>query len=307
VAKKALFEQKITCPVCENGFTITRVRSSACFVLRRESDFRVKYRDLDPLLYSIWVCPNCQYANMENEFVKGLSENDKKKLKTELPPLKSSEPDLWHERTPETALRAVHLALRSAIIRQAPAIVMAGLFLRGSWIFREIGNTEMEKEFLGKAKRLYEYSFEKESNRYLEQMGQARVMYLIGELNRKLGNFDDAVRWFSRILSNRNMVVEPDLQRLIRDQWEVAREEHKKGSAGEPQEEKKEMKPVEISIVLGHEQAEWLKHVVQRSFEYHGARIEDAEIIKVIIELLAEKYPDLALKSVEELKNLLAV
>lgn len=332
----AFFEQQKVCPVCQTKFTVTRVRSSACFVTHRETDFHVKYRDIDPLLYSIWVCPNCQYANNDRDFNQDFSPHELERLKKGLPLLKSEEPNFSAERTPQTALRAVELAIRSAMVRQAPAIVLAGFYLRGAWLYRDLGKSEEEMKFIEQARKLYQQSFEKEWGRFSAKMSDSRIMYLIGELFRRQGDNEEAIKWFSRTVTNKDIKSEPELNRLVRDQWEIAREDFKKQQAGEhvvkttagaekdpddktpdapsdaAEKEVNVNKPrsregkVKMFLSLYMDQVNWLKKIASQAYDKNNVFMEKETVARAIIDAVMEKYPELDdFNSEEELKKLI--
>lgn len=332
----AFFEQQKVCPICQTKVTVTRVRSSACFVTERETDFHVKYRDINPLLYSIWVCPNCQYANNDKDFNQEFQPHEIARLTKGLTLLKSEEPDLSGQRTPQSALRAVELAIRTAMVRQAPAIQLAGFYLRGAWFFRNMGKTEDELKYLDQARKLYQHSFEKEWRRYAAKMSDSRIMYLIGELFRRLGDNEEAIKWFSRTVMNKDIKNEPEINRLVRDQWEIAREDYRKQQAGQPKQpankevaatdsaapEKTADLPVEktaqaaqskprgskvkMFLSLYIDQVDWLKQMASKSYDKHKVFMEKEMVARAIIDAVMEKFPDLGdFKSEEELKQII--
>lgn len=335
--KTAFFEQQKQCPVCSTKFTVTRVRSSVCIVMQRETDFHVKYRDIDPLLYSIWVCPNCQYANNDKDFIQDFKPHEMERMKKGLPLLKTEEPDFSGERTPPAALRTVELAIRTAMVRQAPSIILAGLYLRGAWLLRDLGKNQESLNFTEQAKKLYQLSFEKEWGRFAAKMSDSRIMYLIGELNRRLGDYEEAIKWFSRTINNKDIKTEPEINRLVRDQWEIAREDYKKQQANPttmaaapenvsvekvatvdqgpapsddtipaPAPAKTRGSKVKILLSLYLDQVDWLKRSASKVYDKHQVFMEKEMVARAIIDAVMERLPDLGdFKSEEELKDLI--
>ncbi|MNF06766.1 hypothetical protein D3C80_2067870 [compost metagenome] len=55
-------------------------------------------------------------------------------------------------------------------------------------------------------------------------------MYLIGELNRRIGEFSNAVKWFSRLINDQR-IMDAAMIRAAREQWTLLREQM---SGGEP-------------------------------------------------------------------------
>ncbi|NLJ78738.1 MAG: DUF2225 domain-containing protein, partial [Tissierellia bacterium] len=52
----------------------------------------------------------------------------------------------------------------------------------------------------------------------------SKLSYLIGELSRRLGDKDDAVSWFNTCLEFPETKTSPALEKLVREQWRLARE-----------------------------------------------------------------------------------
>jgi len=332
--KEAFFEQQKVCPVCKTKFTITRIRSSACMVQERETDFHVKYRDVDPLLYSIWVCPNCQYASSDKDFETDFKPQEMERLKKGLPMLKSEEPDFSSQRVPQTALRTFELGLRTAMIKQSPAIVVAGLYLRAAWMYREMGKKEEEINYIEQARKLYQHSFEKEWGRYAAKMSDSRIMYLIGELYHRCGDYEEAIKWFSRTVMNKDIKKEPEINRLVRAQWETAREGYKAQQGGKvssqaadngqkevtpekapdkpeeiiekPPQPKSRGSKVKMFVSLYMDQVEWLKVTANKPYEKHKVFLGKESVARAVIDAVMEKIPDPGkFKSEEELKQMI--
>ena len=326
---ESFFEQQKVCPVCQTKFTVTRVRSSACFVISRDTDFRVKYRDIDPLLYSIWVCPGCQYTNTDKDFNQEFGPHELERLKKGLGMLKSDEPDFSGQRNMQTGLRTMELALRTAMVRQVPSIVLAGYYLRAAWVCRELGKTEEELKNIEQARNNYQKSFEKEWGRYAAKMSDSRIMYLIGELNRRLGECEEAIKWFSRAVMNKDIKSEPEINRLVRDQWEIAREEYKRQQAGKTQqppavevspnlapptavenktveiESKSRGSKVKMYMGLYMDQVDWLKNMSNKVYDKYKITLEKEAVARAVFDAVMEKCSDLdEYKTEEELKGM---
>lgn len=52
----------------------------------------------------------------------------------------------------------------------------------------------------------------------------ARLMYLIGELNRRIGEYSVAVMWFSRLINDQK-IMDAAMIRAAREQWVILREQ----------------------------------------------------------------------------------
>ncbi len=81
-------------------------------------------------------------------------------------------------------------------------------------------NHNDEKRFLRFALQAYIRVYEVEG----VELNNAKLMYLIGELNRRIGEWNDAVRWFSRVVNDKK-IVDAAMIRASREQWQLIREE----------------------------------------------------------------------------------
>jgi uncharacterized protein (DUF2225 family) len=326
------YEQEKKCPVCDTKFKVTRVRSSACFVTERDTDFFIRYRDVNPVHYSIWVCPNCNYASTEKNFPEPLRPVEMERLKKGLPLLKQEEPDFSSERSLQVALRATELAIRTAQLRQSGFGFMASLFLRAAWVSREMGNAALEKEYLRKALDLYKSSYEKEGFGPT-RLSDVRLMYLIGELNRRLGQYEEAIQWFSRVVMHKDIHKEPEIQRTARMQWEQAKEEFKTApktgdsspapaltvpaaADNTPPANDNKAAPVPVSQVSRHrpkskmfaslynDQIEWLKHLSNTCHEREKVLLERETILRAVVDAVMSRFPEIdGFSTEEELKQ----
>jgi len=78
----------------------------------------------------------------------------------------------------------------------------------------------MEDRFLKHALEAYTSLFEGAES----ELNDAKLMYLIGELNRRLGNYHEAVRWFSRVVHDKR-IMDANMIRASREQWALITDE----------------------------------------------------------------------------------
>jgi len=213
-----LYQVKAKCIHCEYEFQTSRVRPSFKKATGTDTDFYVKYKDINPEYYVVRVCPFCGFSTTEN-------------FSDKLPPAKKSEFELrvrvnWTfrdyggQRSWADALHAYKLALLCAQIKEEKDRVIAGLLHHIAWLFREKGDTAQERRFLEYALESYIKVYETEGM----DINNARLMYLIGELNRRLGNYHEAVKWFSRVINDKK-IMDSAMIRASREQWAQTRED----------------------------------------------------------------------------------
>ncbi|WP_424660281.1 DUF2225 domain-containing protein [Desulfofundulus sp.] len=192
-----LYQSEIKCPVCSTTFTVCKVFQYKLSVTGQDSDFRQRYRDFEPLLYSIWVCPACFYANQCTDFP-NLSARQKKLLqdgKAERQKVFSG--TMATPGTLEFALLAHRLALFNSEQMAAEPDKIARLWLHLAWLYEDGGQ---KKAALDARARALEYSQRAyfNSSRKLSTKQEQQLAYLIGELHFRLGQYAEALDFFRR-------------------------------------------------------------------------------------------------------------
>lgn len=209
-----LFDKDTKCLCCEGDFTVQRIRNSKIAISKKDTDFCNYYtNEENPYYYEVWICPHCGFAYNAN--FKPLNPAQKETVYNEyckrVTPLK-----LGSQRSLEDALQAFKLALVCASISGQDNTIIAGLFLRIAWLYRFQGNNEEETKFLAKAVEGFQDVYQNGDPKR-NPLGEHKLIYLLGELNGRLGNYQEARRWFNMLLSQRE--IEPAIKNLARDQW----------------------------------------------------------------------------------------
>ncbi|WP_438434132.1 DUF2225 domain-containing protein [Gorillibacterium sp. sgz500922] len=213
-----LYQVTEKCGYCETEFRTSKVRSSFKKASFTDTDFFCRYKSINPDYYIVAVCPFCGYAFSEN-FSDGLSPAFRTKF--ELTVRKNWQGGSFGgERSWDDALRTFKLALLCAQIKQEKDRVAAGLLHHIAWLYREKGDEEQERRFLELALEAYIKVYELEGI----SVNNARLMYLLGELNRRLGNYNEAVRWFDRVVNDKK-ILDSAMIRASRDQWAATRQD----------------------------------------------------------------------------------
>jgi uncharacterized protein len=213
-----LYPINVKCNYCDNSFQTMRVRPSFKKATSTDTDFCVHYKEINPDYYVVRICPFCGYASTENFSDKITSAQ--KMLFEEKVARNWSMREYGNERTWEDAMQSYKLALVSAQIKDEKSRVIAGLLHHISWLYRYKGETEQELRFLQFALDAYISVYETEGM----DLNNARLMFLIGELNRRLKHYNEAVKWFARIINDRK-IMDSGMIRASREQWAVTRED----------------------------------------------------------------------------------
>jgi len=213
-----LYLSTAECPCCQTTFKVTKVRPSFKNPYKSDTDFCGYYKnEVNPDYYVIRVCPQCGYAFSENA-IKRMTDEQKQRYYNEIG--KHWTEQFFHgERTIDQALTTYKRALIIAQLMKEEPRLIAGFLHHIAWLYRYKGQAEEEKRFLQFALEQYIVVFEQETN----SEKNARLLYIIGELNKRVGNFQEAVKWFSRVVNDQS-IVDAGMIRASREQWKETAE-----------------------------------------------------------------------------------
>jgi uncharacterized protein (DUF2225 family) len=170
----------LACPLCYSNF------SHSCSTDTRDTpvfgyglDFRLIPRDCNRTA-DIATCPHCHFTSRVQDYHRRLPGHVKEMIRSnEYAAIFEGYPDEEHEARSWLALISV-LEVRRLNPRD-----LAIMSLKGSWAARELGSTATEKELLIKANS----NLDDALRRGLTKGDPGMTMYLLGEINRRIGEF----------------------------------------------------------------------------------------------------------------------
>lgn len=215
-----LYDKKLVCPICDNKYTSKRVKYSKMRVDGRDSDLFTHYKGENPVKYSVSSCNKCGFTCLDSEI--NNIKPDKKKVILENITKNWTDKDFCGYRTNKEAEVATKLAIYCGQLIDLPNIYLASLALRLAWIYRLDNKPEEEERFLKHSLEFFKegYTNERIKNTSFDKI---TIEYLIGELNRRLGNKKQAIQWFNTVVSNK-YTSNPRIEKLAREQWRLAKE-----------------------------------------------------------------------------------
>ena len=219
-----LYDKNIVCPICDHKFTTKKVKSKSIKVLKRDTDFRAEYENENPTFYGVDVCPNCGHARFESDFT-DVTEAAKKTI-TDLISSKWKSKDFCGERSINDAAEAHKLALLNYNLTHYKLSTIAKTCLRLSWFYHGLENG-LEEKFAVHARETYEKAYSKE-NLDDNPKEELTILYLIGELSRREGQYKKAMDWFTLGLKSPVLKDEKFLNDTLKEQMRVAKDEYKK-------------------------------------------------------------------------------
>ncbi|NGM84751.1 DUF2225 domain-containing protein [Paenibacillus sp. 7124] len=213
-----LYTIKVVCCNCEHEFETSRVRPSLKRAFRRDADFCAYYKEENPDYYVVRVCPSCGFASTENS-VSRLADWQRKAINERISS-RWQPRDFGGKRSWAEAMETYKLALLCAQFIHDKERIVASLLHHIAWLYRYQGDNGQEQRFLQYSLESYIHVFEQDG----VGGNDARLMFLIGEIYRRIGQFSEAVKWFSRLINDRR-IMDASMIRAAREQWSVLREQ----------------------------------------------------------------------------------
>lgn len=212
-----LFDKSFVCPVCDEEFHSKMVRTGKVKLLSADTDLRPKYQLIDSLKYDALVCPKCGYAAL-SRFFKFMMPAQAKLIRENISKNFSGLAPSGNIYTYDDAIARHQLALANTVVKKAKPSEKAYTCLKMAWLCRGKAETlpkdtpdyeaeikklkEEEKELLSNAYDGFMVAFSKESFPMCG-MDEITVTYLIADLARRIGKFEESSRWISRVLTSR--------------------------------------------------------------------------------------------------------
>lgn len=193
-----IYEKTVDCPICKNTFNTYAVKVNSPRMLSKDSDFFINYGVINPYLYDVWICNRCGYTSMKADFNKIKSYHKEIVLLNITP--KWSQRKYPENPTVNQAIEKYKLALINSMTLERPQSSNGMICLKIAWMYRLLKDSKNELNYLDKAlKSLQEAFFKEDFPMY--GMQRDSMTYLIGELNRRLNKFDEALKWYSKTIS----------------------------------------------------------------------------------------------------------
>lgn len=220
-----LYERSIVCPICNKEFTTKKVRTSALRVSKRDEDFCPYYEGENPLFYGVFICYHCGYAALEGNFSKKRLEDDRRKIIDNITP-RWNKRSYGEKRNLEEAIQVYKLGLLCSNILEEKNSIIGKICLRLSWFYRYRGEIEEEKKFIQYTIDSFEKSFTTERIND-EEYDEIIILYLLGELDRQIGNYNEALKWFDKVLTHKDINKKRHIKIKAREQWSLTRTQYK--------------------------------------------------------------------------------
>ncbi|MHC1683394.1 MAG: DUF2225 domain-containing protein [Clostridiaceae bacterium] len=211
-----VYDKKITCPVCKSVTQIKAPKKGSFRLLKKDSDLMQNYEGVNPLFYGIDFCNQCGYAALPTYF-NSIRENQKKLIINQISA--KWQKNVYEEiYTVDNAIAQHKLALLNAIVKNSLISEKSLICLRLSWLHRVKGDQENEKRFQEQAATGFEKAYQSEELP-IGGLDEWNLLYIIGELYRRIGKPEKASSFFSAVLSSNE--APSKLKEMVRDVREL--------------------------------------------------------------------------------------
>lgn len=215
--EEILFDKKNTCPVCNAEFTSKVIRTGRTKMVKQDTDLRPQYQPVDSLKYDALVCPKCGYAAL-SRFFKYATQVQAQLIRENISKNFNGLQESGPTYTYDDAIMRHQLALANAVVKKAAASERAYTCLKLAWLCRGKAETldkgtenyqqqidelaKEEAELLANAYDGFSAAFMNESFPMCG-MDELTVTYLMADLARRVGKYDESSRWVSRVLTSK--------------------------------------------------------------------------------------------------------
>ena len=213
-----VFDKSFVCPVCDKEFKSKTVKTGKVKLMAMDTDLRPKYQTMDSLKYDAIVCPNCGYAAL-NRFFNYMTAAQAKLIVANISNSFSGLAAEGEILSYDDAITRHKLALLNTIVKRSKLSEKAYTCLKTAWLLRGKAETlpkdtpnfdficeKLANEELEFLKNAYEGFLEAFSKELFPMCGmdENTATYLVADLARRLGKYDEASRWLSKVITSRD-------------------------------------------------------------------------------------------------------
>ncbi len=220
--KDYLLLKSIRCPVCDNVFRTTMIKSGRAKRKEPDMDLRPRFENVDTNKYDVASCPKCGYTAIHRYFphlsslqIKLINEGVCSKFKTA--PVKATE--TVEVLDYDTAIERFKLALYTTIVKKGATSEKAYACLKTAWLLRgkmeELAaeGADKNKEAIDACRKEYDSFYQQAFDGYVKAMSsenypmsgmdQSTVDLLIAAMAYNLGKYDYSSRFISSLIVSR--------------------------------------------------------------------------------------------------------
>lgn len=238
-----LFEKTYTCPCCDKEFKAKTIRTGKVKLEGADTDLRPRYQLVDALKYDAIVCPHCGYAAL-NRFFNYMASIQRKLIKEQICANFKGLEEKGAVYSYDDAIARHKLALVNTIVKKGKTSERAYTCMKLAWVIRgKAENLPKEtpdydkviKELKAEEDELILNAYEGFTQAFMKEnfpicgMDELTSSYLVADLARRSGKYEEALRWISKVITAReaNERIKNkarELKELIREDYQETEE-----------------------------------------------------------------------------------
>ncbi|MDR0957983.1 MAG: DUF2225 domain-containing protein [Clostridiales bacterium] len=200
-----VYDKMFNCPLCFIHFAASVGRHSKTRIIKIDTDLCPHYEPFNPMYYGIISCPNCGYTAMISTFEYHLTDIQMLTLSEQIPKL--CPPKKYDQvRTISDAIELYKAALLCSLLKKGGDAEKAILCLKLSWLMREGNFPSEELDFAKQARNTFMKVY-RNLNFPVFGMDEYTLAYLIGELSRRIGDYEKALQYLEVVIRDKKTPV----------------------------------------------------------------------------------------------------
>lgn len=192
---------KAVCPVCGQSILKEYVKFASLELRSTDRDLRNHYLGFDVLWHTVDECPECGYANYNNEFlrklkaplniVKKMVQEENEYYKKQFIPMSRIDDIMFRY------YKAIHI---NQCFNRKNSLLLGKLWLNLYWLYQEVGDEVMIAYSRKQALEYYKETYDSVSS-FLTSVGnKQRCAALIGELSYIEGDLEASKYYFNEVM-----------------------------------------------------------------------------------------------------------
>ena len=197
-----IYKKTIVCPICGQETRINMYKKGTFKIKEQDLDMHVTYEGLNPILYEVYICNHCGYANASKYFDKIKSID--KEIISQFISTKWCPIEIPEDNNLEFAIYLYKLALANRTFYNKPSYgELVVINLRLSWLYKDFGDMIQVEKFRGFALDCLLKAYINESMPIGGLFNKSVSSYLISVLYYYKNEFEESMQWLNNVILDR--------------------------------------------------------------------------------------------------------
>ena len=194
------FSKEMTCPICRTRLCGREVGGG--FATGQDSDLFVRMKGKHIIQAEVHTCQECRFSGFTNDFSINSTDYLGDRFRSEVLPQLTGGPGCQITSTPLPDIQ-YYWAYKSAQFLKRPSTNLGNRLLRAYWCLRLAPSSYLPADELQKRREKYLTGAVLHLRQSLRGNRNPHVYYLLGEINRRLGDFETAKNFFKKFLTRK--------------------------------------------------------------------------------------------------------